>query len=113
VHDLIWKEIPNHVGIAIALSISGWINTLVLAGWSYMKGYFKLNSVFIQSLIRITVIAGLLVGVSYIIYPWIYSLAFDATVMYRWISLCLIVIIAATAYFITDIYYKKLLGIKR
>jgi putative peptidoglycan lipid II flippase len=113
VHDLIWKEIPNHVGIAIALSISGWINTLVLAGWSYMKGYFKLNSVFIQSLIRITVIAGLLVGVSYTIYPRINSMAFDARVMYRWVSLCLIVIIAATTYFITNIYYKKLLGIKR
>lgn len=113
VHDIIWQELPNHVGIAIALSISGWINTIVLAGWSYMKGYFKLHAVFVQTLIRITVIAGVLVGISYLITPWIYDLAFDASVIYRWISLCLIVIIASSAYFITDIYYKKLLGIKK
>lgn len=113
VNDLVWQELPNHVGIAIALSVSGWINTLILAGWSYAKGYFRLNVEFIHTIIRITVITVLLSGISYVIYPWILALGFDENTMYRWAGLALIVMVVSSAYFITDVYYKKLLGIKK
>lgn len=112
VHDIIWHDLPNHVGIAIALSISGWMNTIVLAVWSYANGYFRLNKQFIQSLIRITAITTLLAAMCYGMYPWILVLGFDENMIYRWLGLGIIVVVASATYFITNVYYKKILGIK-
>lgn len=113
VHDVIWIDLPNHTGIAIALSISGWVNTIGLIIWSCMKGYFKLTAVFVHSLIRISVIAIILSGISYIAYPFVHSLAFDYGMVQRWIALGIIIAVASAAYFIIDIYYKKIIGTKQ
>lgn len=113
VHDIIWVDLPNHIGIAMALSISGWVNAIVLIIWSCVKGYFKLTTVFVHSIIRISIIALILAVISYIAYPLIHSLAFDYGVMYRWVALGMIVGVAASSYYIINIYYKKIVGTKQ
>lgn len=112
VHDVIWVDVPNHVGIAMALSISGWMNTIVLAVWSYINGYFRINQQFLHSLIRITAITTLLAGICYVMRPWITTLGFDDNIVYRWLGLGIIVVVASATYYITNVYYKKVLGIK-
>lgn len=112
VNDLVWPDLPNHIGIAVALSISGWMNTIILALWSFAKGYFRVNKEFIHSLVRIAVITALLGVICYGIKPWIVMLGFDDNVVYRWVGLGIIVVVASITFVITNIYYKKVIGIK-
>ena len=107
------QDVPNHIGIAAALSISGWVNLIGLIGWSYMMGYFKLTLAFVQSLVRIAAIALIIGGISYFAYPLIHSLAFDYGVIHRWIALGSVISVASASYFIIDIYYKKIIGINQ
>jgi putative peptidoglycan lipid II flippase len=113
VNDFILQDVPNHIGIAAALSISGWVNLIGLIGWSYMMGYFKLTLAFVQSLVRIAAIALIIGGISYFAYPLIHSLAFDYGVIHRWIALGSVISVASASYFIIDIYYKKIIGINQ
>jgi peptidoglycan biosynthesis protein MviN/MurJ (putative lipid II flippase) len=112
VNNLVWPDLPNHIGIAVALSISGWMNTIILALWSFAKGYFRVNKEFIHSLVRIAVITALLGVICYGIKPWIVMLGFDDNVVYRWVGLGIIVVVASITFVITNIYYKKVIGIK-
>jgi putative peptidoglycan lipid II flippase len=112
VNDYIWANVPNHIGIAAALSISGWVNLIGLIGWSCVKGYFKLTVAFVQSIIRIVIIASIMWGGAYAMYPLVHSLAFDYGSGQRWIALGLIVGVAAFAYYLINVYYKKIIGTK-
>lgn len=57
IDGLLFSGYKLHVGIAIALSVSGYINTIILAVWAYTKGLWLINKAFLLNVVRITTVA--------------------------------------------------------
>lgn len=83
VNDLIWEDIANHTGIAIALSLSGWINTIILGVWLYQQGYLTLTAALLHSLARIIIVTVLVAMVALYGLPWVEVLTFDHSYLIR------------------------------
>lgn len=111
VNEVIWVDMPNHTGIAIALSLSGWVNTLILGIWTWKMGYFRVDRKLVQSIIQTMVVTVLLGIIFSIIYPWVEPFGFSDSLMTRAINLVLIGAVGMGTYLLLNFGYKKVIRI--
>ncbi len=78
------------VGIAIATSLAGWVNAVLLAGRLYQLGHFRADNRLASKLPRIVLAAALMGGVLWVAAQWLES-GFDGDVLDRWLSLGILV----------------------
>ena len=90
----------QHVGIAIATSVSAWANSALLAIWLKRRGHFVLSSAEWRRhgliLLAALVMAGLLYGLSVPLTP---AFAADSALLVQLIALAVLVAVGFVAYF--------------
>jgi putative peptidoglycan lipid II flippase len=107
VNNLIWIGILHHVGIAIALAVSGWVNTLILGGWAFKFGYFTINRDLIKNVIRIKVVTLFVAIVSILLYPWVEPFGISSNFWTRVITSASVVGVGIALYFLFNQVYRK------
>lgn len=109
VNDVLFVDFQHHVGIAIALSISGYVNTLLLAYLTYLKGLWLINSKFIFNLIRVVVVSALS-ALAMILGADIFKpFAFDAYVLYRILAFISSLLLFIAVVYGINLTYKKII----
>jgi putative peptidoglycan lipid II flippase len=112
VHEVIWADMPNHIGIAIALSISGWFNTLILGMWAWKAGYLKLDNGLIHSVTK-TIITTLLLGAIFFgIYLWVEPFGVSNSFLTRAVTMILIGVAGVGIYLLLNYLYKKVIRVE-
>lgn len=112
VNEVIWVEMPNHIGIAIALSVSGWINTLVLGIWAWKADYLKVDHELIHSVVQ-TILTTLLLGlIFWSVYPAVEPFGFSSKLVIRITTIVLIGAAGMVAYLLLNYLYKKVIRVK-
>ncbi len=100
-------ELPNHVGIAVSLSVSGWVNTLTLAGWAYLRGLFLLDKCLLYSLLRVLTISTLMLLVIMALKTYVSGFVFHDNAIFRVSSLVCLIFISIAAYLGGNLLYKR------
>lgn len=111
VHGKILVSTANHIDIAIALSISGWLNTLILGGWAFKLGYFKVNTQLIQAVTKIILITLIIVIISVGLYPFIEPLGVSIIFWIRAVTLISVVAFSVGTYFSLNYIYTKIIRV--
>lgn len=113
VNEFIWVNIANHIDIAIALSIAGWLNTLILAGWAFKRGHFSLNTTLIQNIVRIVIVSSAMAVIFGAIYPFVIHFSFNTNFWIRMSTLIGLIFIGVITYFILNYLYQKIIWNKK
>lgn len=96
---IIFNELYGYIGIVIAISISNWINTLLLYFISYVRGFMVMYKGILKDIFKITVISILM---ALIVYFGVMGLMADISVYsvgLKLLSLILLMIIGGIFYF--------------
>ncbi len=100
----------GHVGIALALSISSWMNAIILYIFIYLKGYWKLKFLFLKKTIKLLIVFIVSINVVdaleyFIIY---FDLVDTSTLFKKVLLLSYLIIIAITTFILFCIIFRIL-----
>lgn len=109
VNNMILISTENHIDIAIALTISGWINTILLGIWALKLGYFKLDKALIKDIVRIKTVTIIIVSIAFILYPFVAPLGVNPHFWVRALTLVGIVILGAGGFIGFNCIYKRII----
>lgn len=109
--DVLFVNVPHHVGIAIALSISGYINTIILGGIAYLKGVWLIDKELVANIVRIVVVSIFSAIVIMLVANLFNSFMFEGWFYRIPAFLGSVIFFAAVVYGIDRVYVKKILGV--
>lgn len=102
---------PSHVGIAYALSISGWINLLILAFWAYARNLFYISRKLLLAVFRIIVLSTVMLLALHITKPHVDLFIFHATKVTQLITLLGIVVLSISVYLTSKFLYQRIIKV--
>ncbi len=110
---IIFIEELGHLGIALALSISSWINASILYTFIYLRGHWKIDISFFKKIIKLSIVfiisLNIMYGIEYIII--FYDLVSTASLFKKIIFLGYLIIISIST-FVLFCIILRLLSIK-